>query len=47
MRRIELEMWTFNIRITNKDKADSSQSKLGKGVLHEFKHKVKTQNHTW
>jgi hypothetical protein len=25
------------------DKADPNQSKLGKRVLHEFKHKVKTQ----
>jgi hypothetical protein len=31
------------IRIIERDKADSNQSKLGKGVLHEFKHKVKTQ----
>jgi hypothetical protein len=41
MCRIELKIWTCNIRITNKDKADSNQFKLGKGVLHEFKHKVK------
>jgi hypothetical protein len=41
MCRIELKIWTCNIRITNKDKVDSNQSKLGKGVLHEFKHKVK------
>jgi hypothetical protein len=31
----------FCIRITKQDKADSNQSKLGKGVLHEFEHKVK------
>jgi hypothetical protein len=29
------------IRITELDKADSNQSKLGKRVLHEFKHEVK------
>jgi hypothetical protein len=31
----------FCISITKQDKADSNQSKLDKGVLHEFKHKVK------
>jgi hypothetical protein len=30
-----------NVRITKQDKADSNQSKLGKKVLHEFKHEVK------
>jgi hypothetical protein len=29
------------VRITKQDKADSNQSKLGKKVLHEFKHEVK------
>jgi hypothetical protein len=29
------------IRIIQEDKADSNQSRLGKKVLHEFKHKVK------
>jgi hypothetical protein len=29
------------IRITQKDKADPNPSRLGKKVLHEFKHKVK------
>jgi hypothetical protein len=29
------------IRIVKGDKADSNQSRLGKEVLHEFKHKVK------
>jgi hypothetical protein len=29
------------------DRAESSQSKLGKRVLHEFKHKIKTQSNTW
>jgi hypothetical protein len=28
------------------DKADPNQSKLGKRVLYEFKHKAKTQNNT-
>jgi hypothetical protein len=31
----------FRIKITERDKADSIQSKLGKGELHEFKYKVK------
>jgi hypothetical protein len=31
----------IRIRIIKKDKADSNQSRLGKEVLHEFKHKVK------
>jgi hypothetical protein len=47
MHYIKLKIWTCNIRITKQDKADSNQSKLGKGVLHEFKHKVKTQSNTW
>jgi hypothetical protein len=34
-------------KITNKIKADQNQSKLGKRVLREFKHKVKTQSNTW
>jgi hypothetical protein len=34
------------MKITKQDKADSNQSKLGKRVLHEFKHKVKTQSNT-
>jgi hypothetical protein len=29
-----------------KDKANPNQSRLGKEVLHEFKHKVKTQSNT-
>jgi hypothetical protein len=34
-------MRTRNVKITKQDKADPNQSKLGKRVLHEFKHKVK------
>jgi hypothetical protein len=29
-----------------KDKADPNPSRLGKEVLHEFKHKAKTQSNT-
>jgi hypothetical protein len=32
------------IRIINKNKADPNPSRLGKKVLHEFKHKAKTQS---
>jgi hypothetical protein len=28
-------------------KAENNQSRLGKKVLHEFKHKEKTQSNTW
>jgi hypothetical protein len=28
-------------------KAETNQSRLGKKVLHEFKHKAKTQSNTW
>jgi hypothetical protein len=31
---------------SRKDEADPNLSRLGKNVLHEFKHKVKTQNNT-
>jgi hypothetical protein len=34
------------IRIIKRDKADPNPSKLGKEVLHEFKHKEKTQSNT-
>jgi hypothetical protein len=30
-----------DVKITKRDEADQNQSKLGKRVLHEFKHKVK------
>jgi hypothetical protein len=30
-----------DVKIAKQDEADQSQSKLGKRVLHEFKHKVK------
>jgi hypothetical protein len=30
---------------SQKDKADPNLSRLGKSVLHEFKHKVKTKQH--
>jgi hypothetical protein len=36
----------IRIRIIGKDKADPKQSRLGKTVLHEFKHKAKTQSNT-
>jgi hypothetical protein len=38
--------WIASLLIIKQDKADSNQSKLGKRVLHEFKHKVKTQSNT-
>jgi hypothetical protein len=41
MCRIEPNMLTCSIRIIKQDKADSNQSKLGKRVLHELKHKLK------
>jgi hypothetical protein len=34
------------IRIIKRDKADPNPSRLGKKVLHEFKHKAKTQSNT-
>jgi hypothetical protein len=34
------------IRIIQGDKVNPNQSRLGKKVLHEFKHKVKTQSNT-
>jgi hypothetical protein len=34
------------IRITKRYKADPNPSRLGKKVLHEFKHKAKTQSNT-
>jgi hypothetical protein len=34
-------MRSCDVKITKQDKADPNQSKLGKRVLHEFKHKVK------
>jgi hypothetical protein len=34
------------IRIIQMDKADPNPSRLGKEVLHEFKHKAKTQSNT-
>jgi hypothetical protein len=34
-------MGMYDVKITKQDKADPNQSKLSKGVLHEFKHKVK------
>jgi hypothetical protein len=36
-------MRACDVEITKQDKADSNQSKLGKRVLHEFKHKVKLE----
>jgi hypothetical protein len=34
------------IKIIKRDKADPNPSRLGKMVLHEFKHKAKTQSNT-
>jgi hypothetical protein len=36
----------IRIRIIEKDKTDPNPSRLGKEVLHEFKHKAKTQSNT-
>jgi hypothetical protein len=36
----------IRIRIIERDKADPNPFRLGKGVLHEFKHKAKTQSNT-
>jgi hypothetical protein len=36
----------IRIRIIKGDKTDPNQSRLGKKVLHEFKHKAKTQSNT-
>jgi hypothetical protein len=46
--RVEITKGTnlTRIRITKKDKADPNLSRLGKKVLHEFKHKAKTQSNT-
>jgi hypothetical protein len=46
--RVELIKGTNSTRITiiKRDKADPNPSRLGKKVLHEFKHKVKTQSNT-
>jgi hypothetical protein len=40
-RAFRSKIWTCDVKITKQDKADPNQSKLGKRVLHEFKHKVK------
>jgi hypothetical protein len=37
---------SIRIRIIKRDKADPNPSRLGKEVLHEFKHKAKTQSNT-
>jgi hypothetical protein len=37
---------SIHIRIIKRDKADPNPSRLGKEVLHEFKHKAKTQSNT-
>jgi hypothetical protein len=37
---------SIRIRIIKRDKADPKPSRLGKEVLHEFKHKAKTQSNT-
>jgi hypothetical protein len=41
------KMRSYDVKIAKQDKADPNQSELGKIVLHEFKHKVKTQSNTW
>jgi hypothetical protein len=37
---------SIRTRIIKRDKADPNPSRLGKEVLHEFKHKAKTQSNT-
>jgi hypothetical protein len=39
-------MRKYDAKITKRAKADPNQSKAGKRILHEFKHKVKTQSNT-
>jgi hypothetical protein len=36
----------IRLRIIKRDKDDPNPSRLGKEVLHEFKHKAKTQSNT-
>jgi hypothetical protein len=36
----------IRIRIIERDRADPNPSRFGKEVLHEFKHKAKTQSNT-
>jgi hypothetical protein len=36
----------IRIRIIEREKADPNPSRLGKEVLHEFKHKAKTKSNT-
>jgi hypothetical protein len=36
----------IHVKIIGKDEADPNPSRLGKKVLHEFKHKAKTQSNT-
>jgi hypothetical protein len=44
--RVDLAKGTYliRIRIIKRDEADPNPSRLGKEVLHEFKHKAKTQS---
>jgi hypothetical protein len=46
--RVELTKDTnlTRTRIIKRDKADPNPSRLGKRVLHEFKHKAETQSNT-
>jgi hypothetical protein len=46
--RVDLAKGTnlTRIRIIKRNKADPNSSRLGKKVLHEFKHKEKTQSNT-
>jgi hypothetical protein len=46
--RVDLAKGTnlTRIRIIKRNKADPNSSRLGKKVLHEFKHKAKTQSNT-
>jgi hypothetical protein len=46
--RVDLAKGTnlIRIRIIERDKTNPNQSRLGKKVLHEFKHKAKTRSNT-
>jgi hypothetical protein len=45
MHHIELKIWTRIIWITNKIKAESSQSKLGNKSVHELNMKQNPKQH--
>jgi hypothetical protein len=41
-----VKTWNLLAQGSQKDEADPNPSRLGKNVLHEFKHKVKTRSNT-